>query len=278
MITFLISIIIAYLLGSISCSILLAKYVKLPDPRDVGSGNAGTINVLRTAGKNKAITVLVGDALKGIIAVLIGRILGQQGIALGLVAFAAVIGHVYPVFFKFRGGKGVATALGSILLLNFWVGIIALIIWGIIAAVFRYASMASLAAIVVSPFLFLIFGYFGYFIPALLIAALIVWKHWANIQRLRNKTEPKIHLNNPTEVAQAVDTEEAGTTSTMQGATHMSDEMPTHDEHPENDVPTHEEEHEKHEHEEPSDDNKKQEGDEEHEKQEHGEDEGEEHH
>jgi glycerol-3-phosphate acyltransferase PlsY len=205
MITFLISIIIAYLLGSVSCSILLAKHVKLPDPRDVGSGNAGTINMLRTAGKNKAMLVLAGDALKGIIAVLIGRIMGQQGFALGLVAFAAVVGHIYPVFFKFRGGKGVATALGSILLLNFWVGIIALIVWGIIAAIFRYASMASLAATVVSPFLFLIFGYFGYFIPVLLIAALVVWKHWINIERLRNKTEPKIHLNNPTEVAQSVD-------------------------------------------------------------------------
>jgi acyl phosphate:glycerol-3-phosphate acyltransferase len=231
MITFLISIVIAYLLGSISCSILLAKYVKLPDPRDVGSGNAGTMNVLRTAGKNKAIVVLAGDALKGIIAVLIGRILGQQGFALGLVAFAAVVGHIYPVFFKFKGGKGVATALGSILLLNFWVGIIALIVWGIIAAVFRYASMASLASIVISPFLFLIFGYFSYFIPALLIAALIVWKHWANIQRLRNKTEPKIHLNNPTEVAQSVDTEETGHVSKVQEqTTHMSDKEQEHEE------------------------------------------------
>jgi glycerol-3-phosphate acyltransferase PlsY len=208
MITFLISIVIAYLLGSVSCSILLAKFVKMPDPRDVGSGNAGTINILRTAGKNKAIAVLIGDVAKGILAVLIGRILGQHGFALGLVAFAAVIGHIYPIFFKFKGGKGVATALGGILLLNFWVGIIAAIVWAIIAAVFRYASMASLASVVVSPFLFLIFGYFAYFIPALLIAALIVWKHWANVQRLRNKTEPKIRLNNPKEVAEAVDVAE----------------------------------------------------------------------
>lgn len=207
MITFLISIVIAYLLGSISCSILLAKFVKMPDPRNVGSGNAGTINILRTAGKNKAIAVLLGDIAKGILAVLIGRILGQHGFALGLVAFAAVVGHIYPIFFKFKGGKGVATALGSILLLNFWVGIIAAIVWAVIAAIFRYASMASLASVVVSPFLFLIFGYFAYFIPALLIAALVVWKHWANVQRLRNKTEPKIHLNNPTEVAEAVDVE-----------------------------------------------------------------------
>lgn len=233
MITFLISIIIAYLLGSVSCSILLAKYVKLPDPRDVGSGNAGTINMLRTAGKNKALLVLAGDALKGVIAVLVGRMLGQQGFALGLVAFAAVVGHVYPVFFKFKGGKGVATALGSILLLNFWVGIIALLIWGIIAAVFRYASMASLAAIVVSPFLLLIFGYLSYFIPVLLIAALVVWKHWANIERLRNKTEPKIHLNNPVEMAQSVDsvekTEEVVTSTPPKEETTDVDVPKTHE-------------------------------------------------
>ena len=225
MITFLISIIIAYVLGSISCSILLAKYVKLPDPRDVGSGNAGTINMLRTAGRNKAILVLAGDALKGIIAVFIGRILGQQGFALGLVAFAAVVGHIYPIFFKFRGGKGVATAIGSILVLNFWVGIVAIILWAIVAAVLRYASVASLVATVVSPFLFLIFGHFGYFIPTLLIAALIVFKHWKNIERLREKTEPKIHLNNPTEVATSVDptekTEDTNMSSTEEDTTNV---------------------------------------------------------
>jgi glycerol-3-phosphate acyltransferase PlsY len=223
MITFLISIIIAYLLGSISCSILLSKFVKLPDPRNVGSGNAGTMNVLRTAGKNKAIAVLIGDVLKGIIAVLIGRILGQQGLALGLVAFAAVIGHIYPVFFKFKGGKGVATALGSILLLNFWVGIIAAIIWAIIAVVFRYASMA----------------YFAYFLPVLLIAALVVWKHWTNIQRLRDKTEPKIHLNNPTEVAEALDT----TTTETADATQQEDtSVPEPKTPPKEETPPHEEE------------------------------------
>src|SRR3989339_875989 len=119
MITFLMSIIIAYVLGSISCSILLAKFIKLPDPRETGSGNAGAANMMRLAGRNKAA------------AVLIGRILEQQGFFLGLVALAAVVGHIYPVFFKFKGGKGVATGIGSILALSPTVGIIAAIIWAI---------------------------------------------------------------------------------------------------------------------------------------------------
>ena len=101
MITFLMSIIIAYVLGSISCSILLAKFIKLPDPRETGSGNAGAANMMRLAGRNKAAVVLIGDLVKGLIAVLIGRILEQQGFFLGLVALAAVVGHIYPVFFKF---------------------------------------------------------------------------------------------------------------------------------------------------------------------------------
>jgi glycerol-3-phosphate acyltransferase PlsY len=230
MMTFLMSIIIAYLLGSISCSILLSRFVKLPDPRNVGSGNAGTMNILRTAGKNKAVTVLVVDVLKGIVAVFIARILGQQGFMLGLVALAAVAGHVYPVFFKFKGGKGVATALGSMLLLNFWVGIFAFIVWAVFAVIFRYASLSSLAAVTICPFLFLIFGYFAYFLPALLIFVLVAWKHWDNIQRLKDKTEPKIHLNNPTEVAAAVDHADRGGTSAQSEAQQTSRAAPNNKE------------------------------------------------
>jgi len=207
MITFLMSIIIAYVLGSISCSILLAKFIKLPDPRETGSGNAGAANMMRLAGRNKAAVVLIGDLVKGLIAVLIGRILEQQGFFLGLVALAAVVGHIYPVFFKFKGGKGVATGIGSILALSPTVGIIAAIIWAIVIFVFRYASLASLIAIVLSPFLMLAISHNGflYFLPVLLMAALIVWKHWDNIGRLRNKTEPKVDFKNSAEVVSSVE-------------------------------------------------------------------------
>src|SRR5262245_44054620 len=99
-----ISLIIAYLIGSLNSAILISKYLKLPDPRTTGSGNPGATNILRTIGKNQAIVVLLADALKGVIAVLIGRIFGVHDFMLGLVALAVVVGHIYPVFFKFQGG------------------------------------------------------------------------------------------------------------------------------------------------------------------------------
>src|ERR1700749_2516763 len=109
--------IIGYLLGSLQTSLLLLKLFKFPDPRAYGSGNTGATNVLRTAGKNKALMTLIGDLLKGFIAVLIAKLLGVTGFFLALTALAAVIGHIFPLFFQFKGGKGVATAIGALLLL-----------------------------------------------------------------------------------------------------------------------------------------------------------------
>lgn len=189
-----IAIIVAYLLGSLSTSIILSKVMQFNDPRTEGSGNAGATNVLRNFGKNKAAMVLLGDVVKGLIAVMIGRMLGVQGFALALVAVAAVIGHVYPVFFGFKGGKGVATALGSILGLSFAVGLIAMIAWAAIAYITKYASLASLVAVVASPVMIIFLSRGAYFIPVLAIAALIVWQHWDNIQRLQSGTESKIQL------------------------------------------------------------------------------------
>ncbi|MCH9769370.1 MAG: glycerol-3-phosphate 1-O-acyltransferase PlsY [Gammaproteobacteria bacterium] len=186
--------IIAYLLGSLSMAIILSKYLKFPDPRNEGSGNAGATNVLRTVGKDKAIMVLIGDILKGLIAVLLARLFGVQGFMLGLVAFAAVIGHMYPVFFGFKGGKGVATAMGTIIVLSLWVGIVAAIVWVAIAFILRYASLASLIAAAAAPILMLIFGHMVYFIPVLLIAGAIFWKHKDNIRRLKTGTENKINF------------------------------------------------------------------------------------
>ncbi|WP_423064073.1 glycerol-3-phosphate 1-O-acyltransferase PlsY [Candidiatus Paracoxiella cheracis] len=189
---FLFSIIIAYLLGSISTAVIVSKMLKLPDPRKEGSGNPGATNVLRLGGKQAAIYVLIGDALKGLIAVIIGRLLHVDGISLGFVALVAVIGHVFPIFFKFKGGKGVATSLGAILGLSFWVAIFLIATWVIVALIFRYASVAALITAIAAPIYMLIAGHGNYAFPVLLITVLIIWKHWENIDRLRKGTEGKI--------------------------------------------------------------------------------------
>src|SRR3990167_4576013 len=173
-------IVIAYLIGSISTSIILSKLMKFPDPRTEGSGSAGAPNVLRNVGKNQAAMVLIGDLVKGFVAVILARIFGVAGVALAFCSFAAVVGHVFPVFFKFKGGKGVATALGSFIALSFWVGIIASIIWIAVAALFRFSSLASLISIVASLILVWFVGNHAYTLPVFLIVVLVIWKHMDN--------------------------------------------------------------------------------------------------
>lgn len=189
-----IAIVIAYLLGSLPTAILLAKVLKLPDPRTEGSGNAGATNMLRLAGKKEALLVLVGDGLKGLIAVFIARAFGLNFFAIGMVGFAAVVGHIYPVFFKFKGGKGVATAIGATLGCSLFSGVLAAIAWAAIAFVTRYASLASIVAMILAPVLLVIFSQMGYFIPSVLIAALVIWKHKDNILRLKSNTESKMEF------------------------------------------------------------------------------------
>lgn len=185
--------IIGYLVGSVSSGILVCKIMKLPDPRTEGSGNPGATNLLRIAGKLPALLVLIGDALKGFIVVLVAKLVGINGFMLALVALATVLGHMYPVFFQFKGGKGVATAFGSVLVLSFWVGLIGLLAWVIVVLVSRYVSLASLVAAVLSAVLIL-FVHTSYFLPIAVITALIVWKHMENIERLKAGTENKIEL------------------------------------------------------------------------------------
>lgn len=190
-----IALVIAYLIGSLSTSIILAKVLKMPDPRTQGSGNAGATNVLRTAGKKEALIVLAGDGLKGLIAVWIAALLFHlPPMMLGMVALAAVVGHVFPVFFGFKGGKGVATAVGSVLGLNVLSGILMIACFAGIAFVTRYASLASLITVILAPIFLLFFGHGAYFIPTALIAALVIYKHKDNILRLKNNTESKIEL------------------------------------------------------------------------------------
>ena len=190
----LIAIIIAYLLGSISCAIVISKIYKTPDPRVEGSGNAGATNVLRIAGKQQASMVLIGDMLKGLIAVLVGHLLHVTGFKLGLVGFAVVVGHVFPLYFGFKGGKGVATAIGAVFGLSLISGILMAAAWGAIAFTTRYASLASIITVILAPVFLLIFAKAAFFIPAVFIAALVIWKHKENIKRLQNKTESKIEF------------------------------------------------------------------------------------
>lgn len=190
----LIAIVIAYLLGSLSSAIIVSKIFKTADPRTEGSGNAGATNVLRIAGKKQAALVMVGDILKGLIAVWIGHLFHIHAFWLGLVAFAAVVGHVFPVYFGFKGGKGVATAIGATLGLSLLPGILMAVAWGAVALVTRYSSLASIIAVILAPIFLLIFAKVAFFIPSALIAALIIWKHKDNIKRLQNKTETKIEF------------------------------------------------------------------------------------
>lgn len=187
-----VSIILSYLIGSLSGALIIAKWLGLADPRSMGSGNAGATNMKRLGGTKVGAMVLLFDLVKGLIAVIIGHLLGVPPFALGLVALAAVVGHVFPVFFQFKGGKGVATALGCLFGLAPWVGLFVLITWGIVAYLFKYSSLASLVATLASPLYILIGSNSAYFIGVLLIAVLIVFKHIDNIQRLRKGEESRL--------------------------------------------------------------------------------------
>lgn len=189
-----IAVILAYLIGSINMSIIIAKLSGLPDPRTTGSGNAGATNTLRISGKKEAAYVLIGDLVKGIVAVVISRIIHLEGFMLGLVALAAVVGHIFPAYFQFKGGKGVATTLGVLLALNPWIGLCALVVWLLVAYLSKYASLASLCAAAAAIIATLLLKEFGYLIPVIAMAALITWKHKSNIDRLKTGNESKIVL------------------------------------------------------------------------------------
>ncbi len=188
-----ISVVIAYLLGSLSSAILVAKIMNLPDPRSEGSSNPGATNMLRMHDKKVAGVVLAGDAIKGLIAVWIGHLFGANDFMLGLVAVAAVLGHIFPVFFRFKGGKGVATTIGALFGFSLLLGIVAVAIWAAVAYFFRYASLASLAVAAAAPVLML-FTTAAATLPLLIITALIVWQHSANIERLKSGTETKLEF------------------------------------------------------------------------------------
>ena len=187
----------AYLVGSLSFAVIVSRVMGLADPRSYGSRNPGATNVLRSGHKGAAALTLLLDALKGALPVLAAQALaprlGLGEMSLGLVALAAFVGHLWPVFFRFRGGKGVATAAGALLALNPWLGLATLASWLIIAAFFRYASLASIVAAAFAPFYqLLIWGAEPQALAITAMSLLLVWRHAANIRKLLAGTETRI--------------------------------------------------------------------------------------
>jgi glycerol-3-phosphate acyltransferase PlsY len=187
----------AYLIGSISFAVVVSKLMGLNDPRTYGSGNPGATNVLRSGNKKAAIATLIGDAAKGWLAVFLAiqfdeRFgLGATGIA--LVAIAVFIGHLWPVFFRFEGGKGVATALGVLLGINVWLGLATLVTWVVVAYAFRYSSLAALVAAVFAPFYYgLLFGADEIFFAVVVMSVLLLARHGKNIANLLAGKESRI--------------------------------------------------------------------------------------
>jgi acyl phosphate:glycerol-3-phosphate acyltransferase len=188
---------LAYLVGSLAFAVVVSRAMGLADPRSYGSKNPGATNVLRSGSRIAAVLTLAGDAAKGYLAVWLAMVygprygLGEFGIA--LVAVAVFVGHLYPVFFRFKGGKGVATAAGVMAALNPWLALATAVTWLIVAIFFRYASLASISAAVFAAF----YSAFGWgfderFVALTIIAALVVYRHRDNIAKLANGKERRI--------------------------------------------------------------------------------------
>ncbi|EKO3728004.1 glycerol-3-phosphate 1-O-acyltransferase PlsY [Vibrio metschnikovii] len=192
----LIMIICAYLLGSISSAVLICRLLRLPDPHGVGSHNPGATNVLRIAGKKTALAVLICDMLKGTIPVWGGYYLNIDPLMLGLIGIAACLGHMYPLFFHFKGGKGVATALGAIAPIGLELTAMVIVTWLVVVFIFRYSSLAALVTVLLTPFYtWMIKPH--YTLPVAMLCCLIVLRHQENIKRLFIGTEPKVGEKKP---------------------------------------------------------------------------------
>ena len=204
--------IVAYLIGSVNFSVLISKKMAGFDVREKGSGNGGTTNVLRTVGKKAAALTLIADILKGIVAVLIAWFIGNimkenvnGAILVQLAGFAVVLGHTFPIFFGFRGGKGIATSLGILLLLNWQIGLICLLFAISLMAVTKMVSLGSIATAVLFPILtifihehYLVAG--NYIIFGIVMASFVIFNHRRNIQRILAGTENKLSFKKNKEV------------------------------------------------------------------------------
>lgn len=191
------AIVAAYLVGSLSFAVIVSRAMGLADPRSYGSGNPGATNVLRSGSRAAAVATLALDALKGYLPVLLALVFGPRfGLGettVALVGLAAFVGHLWPVFFRLRGGKGVATAAGVLLALNPWLGAATLVTWVVIAAFFRYASLAAIVAAAFAVFYqLLIWGVEPALLAVAPMSVLLVWRHEANIRKLLAGTESRI--------------------------------------------------------------------------------------
>ncbi len=184
---------LAYLLGSISAAILVCKLLGLSDPRTEGSGNPGTTNVMRLHGKTAAFLTLTGDVFKGIIPVLLAKVIVGSEFIIALSGFAAFLGHIFPIYFKFKGGKGVATLIGILLATHWLLGLAYAITWILTAAIFRYSSLAALIATLSIPFYtYFLEQNFQYTVSFSMIAVILFWRHKSNIYNLLSNKERKI--------------------------------------------------------------------------------------
>ncbi|KXB31615.1 glycerol-3-phosphate acyltransferase [Dechloromonas denitrificans] len=187
------ALIAAYLLGSVPFAMISSKVFGLADPRTYGSGNPGATNVLRSGNKKAALFTLLGDALKGWLAVFLAQQAGFSDLAVGLIALAVFAGHLFPVFLKFKGGKGVATAAGVLLALDPLLGLAVLGTWIFVAFAFRYSSLAAVLAATLAPvFQVMMHGANGQTLIVGVLSLALIGKHWQNLQRLMAGQESKI--------------------------------------------------------------------------------------
>ncbi len=192
----LIFVVAAYLLGSISFAVVTRRAFVIADPRTYGSGTPGATNVLRSGKKLAAALTLLGDAAKGWAAVILAMHFALSDVQVALIALAVFLGHLFPIFLKFKGGKGVATALGVLLALNGWLGLLALATWLIVAAVFRLSSLAALTASVCAPIYAMLLGLpHAWVVASVVMSLLLFWRHKRNIQNLLAGSESRIGKN-----------------------------------------------------------------------------------
>ncbi|GAA0750680.1 glycerol-3-phosphate 1-O-acyltransferase PlsY [Ideonella azotifigens] len=195
--TSLLAVAVAYAIGSLSFAVIVSRFMGLDDPRSYGSGNPGATNVLRSGNKVAALLTLAFDALKGYVPVVLAMLLaprfGWGELTIGLVGLAAFIGHLWPVFFRFQGGKGVATAAGVLMALNPWLGLATLGTWVIVAVFTRYSSLAAIVSAAFAPFYqMLIWEVSPLLLAITVMSLLLIWRHGANIRKLMNGTESRL--------------------------------------------------------------------------------------
>ena len=193
MINQLLIILFAYLVGSVSSGIIVSQIFNLPDPRTIGSKNPGATNVMRSGNKKAAIFTLLGDLLKAILVLTLAEYLGFNDLIIVCVALAVLIGHIYPIFYKFQGGKGVATAIGILIALNFKLALIVASIWLLVFGIWRYSSLAAILAAISAPIIaiFIFRDQSLYCFAFSFITIIILFKHQGNIKKLLSGTELK---------------------------------------------------------------------------------------